>query len=692
MSDEQSDTEPEQPGDLRLFFSGGGIRSALASLGVVYYLAVYKPELAEKDSSGKHDCTWDNVKGVVSVSGGSLTNAWLLTQDTPGRDEIRLMYERLVSGTSPKRAVKFWLLVLTMTVVAVVGLFLTALSADRDLARLGLPWVTGAAVVITPSLMKADSLWPARKSALWLLSAGMGWYVFDRYFWPLSSGWGAVGSAALGLVMLIFSFLVVVGAATLVVQMMTDLVHRERTRSILRDDGTSGVVRTGEQVRDHVFVATDSDRGEPVYLAFRPGCTLGVGAFPEAAGALDSFQFSYPATPGDATAVELAVLASGRMPGVLAPIVWPRRRTRLVDGGVTGTLGSRLLPRLSGVDDADPVLPELAELLDEERALTDLERELGSGKEGECCSLTRLRRAVAGFREAQVESDLRTPTAEREALRKALLVAQQADTAPPLSNSIEALKRLLSREPTGQGHVPAQDYVAVVVDAGKYLFGNPALQNEEVWFGLPFFSGIFRTMQLSFNSLAMVDRRIAILGQYNDVWYVAATGIKLEDHLFHTFSPELSGQLSKARATARAARMLEASGTWMQLEVGRERVNRLYEEAAESIRRSDEQVVHDVLARLRAQADKVGYSTKSAAKWAPGCVASGLAAALAKDPERNGWPPTAEELCRALEHLTQKLRLKVAKSVLVDLASDVKRLEEARETLPIRLRGVAEDS
>src|SRR5215207_2536199 len=49
-----------------LYLSGGGVRAALAAIGVIYFIG----------SEG----AWPAVKRVVSVSGGGLVNAWLMTR------------------------------------------------------------------------------------------------------------------------------------------------------------------------------------------------------------------------------------------------------------------------------------------------------------------------------------------------------------------------------------------------------------------------------------------------------------------------------------------------------------------------------------------------------------------------------------------------------------------------------------
>ncbi|MCP3855140.1 MAG: hypothetical protein GY698_10450 [Actinomycetia bacterium] len=63
MDEVESSRSPAYLDEIWLYLSGGGLRSALGSLGVIYYLL----------QSGQ----WSKVTRITSVSGGTLTNASL---------------------------------------------------------------------------------------------------------------------------------------------------------------------------------------------------------------------------------------------------------------------------------------------------------------------------------------------------------------------------------------------------------------------------------------------------------------------------------------------------------------------------------------------------------------------------------------------------------------------------------------
>jgi predicted acylesterase/phospholipase RssA len=86
-------TSDALPRRIDVYLSGGGYRAALGALGVMYFLAF--------------DGRWDDVRRIVSVSGGSIVNAHLaltrpMTSDVPS--ELSRLFETLTSRRHSLRA------------------------------------------------------------------------------------------------------------------------------------------------------------------------------------------------------------------------------------------------------------------------------------------------------------------------------------------------------------------------------------------------------------------------------------------------------------------------------------------------------------------------------------------------------------------------------------------------------------
>lgn len=275
-----------------LYFSGGGLRAALGSLGVVWFL--------NHEASGR---LWPSVTRISSVSGGSVENAALMT-DPDIDTHVRAAFRRFTGHGS-------------------LGHYLSTL------------WST----------------------ALWLGGAGL----------------VAVVAVSVGGLLELGLWVIVVA---LVLAMLQNLVT-SYTRARLAGIATGSEPDTDNR-RLHLFAAADTRSGLPVYFASRHGeggtyrAVLAHDRRAERTG-VEFFDLKKDRSPAD------LAFASSRWPMLHTPAgisgtrsasradasadqaFWIEQtealsgdraagRFNLLDGGLTGTLGTRLDPRLFGMD------------------------------------------------------------------------------------------------------------------------------------------------------------------------------------------------------------------------------------------------------------------------------------------------------------------------------------------------------
>lgn len=279
-----------RPTRVWLYFSGGGLRAALGSLGVVWFL--------DHPASGS---IWRSVTRVSSVSGGSVENAALMT-DPDIESHVRGAFRRF--------------------------------TGHGTLGRYGRAALTTAA---------------------WLAAA-----------WAVARVAEQAGT--------VIGLLLWVMATGLVLAALQNLVT---TYTGARLAGiATGPKRDPANHRLHLFAAADTRSGLPVYFASRYGAdgshraVLAHDRRAERTG-VEFYELAEP-TPAD------LAFASSRWPMLHTPagikatraaadattadqafwIVQPKElngdraagRFNLLDGGLTGTLGTRLDPRLFGME------------------------------------------------------------------------------------------------------------------------------------------------------------------------------------------------------------------------------------------------------------------------------------------------------------------------------------------------------
>jgi hypothetical protein len=244
-------------GNIGVCLSGGGHRASVFSLGALLYLV---------DVDRHRD-----VQAISSVSGGSLTNAFLATQESPFSSIDPATFEKAAAAFAHRIAgsPRWWWAALTIHLI----LFVWWLSQ--------LPSLLG----LQPACWHAQAIYGVAV----LLCARTVSYRSGGSFWAWWGTWVYVSVLLPGLVLLFASWFsafpwkscVLLTALICVIFRCCNLVADRAFRHMIRNLGGARRVRLRDihAAPRHVFCATDMETGKHVYfsndLLFAP--RLGVG-------------------------------------------------------------------------------------------------------------------------------------------------------------------------------------------------------------------------------------------------------------------------------------------------------------------------------------------------------------------------------------------------------------------------------
>lgn len=276
---DEPELDPARAGKVRLLLSGGGYRATVGSIGAILYL----------EQVG----IWNQVTELVSVSGGSTTNAALLTVGMDGDEDItrlRILVQRLIS----------------------------------DRAR---PWATPRRVFYTILIVFAV--------ALCLLA-------------PLILG-GVIGPLSTRPIVAALAGVAMFPTAFQVARRLASHYLRDAIETPLQANGLSLSARHRERAaRQHVFCASGLASGVPYYFWIGGEHFLATGNDADTVTAHQADKrWGVVANPTDHPEFTIGdvVFASSALPmmvGPKEPSIDSGMKERLIDGGASGVFGQQI--------------------------------------------------------------------------------------------------------------------------------------------------------------------------------------------------------------------------------------------------------------------------------------------------------------------------------------------------------------